>query len=36
MGEAGYRGYVGDCRLEGTVITISVDLESNLSREFVS
>jgi hypothetical protein len=37
MGEAGPRRSVGDCRLEGTVITaIFVDLESNLEREFVS
>lgn len=37
MGEAGPRRSVGDCRLEGTVLTaMFVDLESNLEREFVS
>jgi hypothetical protein len=37
MGLAGPRRSVGDCRLEGPVITaIFVDLESNLDREFVS
>jgi len=37
MGEAGHRRHVGHCRPEGAVFTaISVDLESNLNREFVS